>query len=476
MGRAPHQGVWGLPGAKDLALARAVLAELGVAHLAGRIVSRLSGGERRLLLVARALPRSRRCSCSTSPPHSSTCSTRPRCWSGCGHGCAPGWRRLPCSTTRTSPRPSPTRPCCSRWPRPGTGPLGRAARRGAAGSALRPRARRGANRCRAPPLRPAGVGVSARRLRRALAASAAVHVAVLAGLLALAHPRFGAAPAMRVALVGQPGTAGVPARSQGPGRAQPGVAAAERASPAVDPGLVSPRPPPSRSSTRASRRADVQTPGAEGAGDAAALGAEALVSAVQSDVWVLAGSSPPVRSRRRRRSCRAGRAWPRRERRRSREGPPTGDGTDPVAGGQGATLLAALAQRLAVVRRALRPGRGGPHRAPRRPLVPLHFCLDEAGRPSDVGLLGTTGSDVLDRAARDCVVPGALRSARARLLHRRGPLSHARLKRSQPDSRPRRTPRPVQAGRRRSTAAPSWTCSGHPCPVPRPSSDPCPRR
>ena len=55
MGRAPHQGAWGLPGAKDLAVARAALAELGIGHLAGRVVSRLSGGERRLLLVARAL-------------------------------------------------------------------------------------------------------------------------------------------------------------------------------------------------------------------------------------------------------------------------------------------------------------------------------------------------------------------------------------------------------------------------------------
>ena len=55
MGRAPHQGAWGLPGAKDLAVAHAALAELGVPALAGRIVSRLSGGERRLLLVARAL-------------------------------------------------------------------------------------------------------------------------------------------------------------------------------------------------------------------------------------------------------------------------------------------------------------------------------------------------------------------------------------------------------------------------------------
>ena len=55
MGRAPHQGAWGLPGQRDLSVARTVLAELGIAHLAARIVSRLSGGERRLLLVARAL-------------------------------------------------------------------------------------------------------------------------------------------------------------------------------------------------------------------------------------------------------------------------------------------------------------------------------------------------------------------------------------------------------------------------------------
>jgi iron complex transport system ATP-binding protein len=55
MGRAPHQGAWGLPGPKDLTVAHSVLAELGIPHLAGRVVSRLSGGERRLLLVARAL-------------------------------------------------------------------------------------------------------------------------------------------------------------------------------------------------------------------------------------------------------------------------------------------------------------------------------------------------------------------------------------------------------------------------------------
>jgi iron complex transport system ATP-binding protein len=55
MGRAPHLGSWGLPGPRDVGLAQEALAELEVEHLAHRTVSTLSGGERRLLLVARAL-------------------------------------------------------------------------------------------------------------------------------------------------------------------------------------------------------------------------------------------------------------------------------------------------------------------------------------------------------------------------------------------------------------------------------------
>ncbi len=55
MGRSPHLGVWGLPSARDVQLARAALEELGIAHLAGRRTRELSGGERRLLLLARAL-------------------------------------------------------------------------------------------------------------------------------------------------------------------------------------------------------------------------------------------------------------------------------------------------------------------------------------------------------------------------------------------------------------------------------------
>jgi iron complex transport system ATP-binding protein len=55
MGRAPHLGAWGLPSERDLHLARAALEELDIPHLAGRRTGELSGGERRLLLLARAL-------------------------------------------------------------------------------------------------------------------------------------------------------------------------------------------------------------------------------------------------------------------------------------------------------------------------------------------------------------------------------------------------------------------------------------
>jgi len=55
MGRAPHLGAWGLPGAKDEERARACLDELGVGALADRPLSEVSGGERRRAWVARAL-------------------------------------------------------------------------------------------------------------------------------------------------------------------------------------------------------------------------------------------------------------------------------------------------------------------------------------------------------------------------------------------------------------------------------------
>jgi len=258
--------------------------------------------------------------------------------------------------------------------------------------------------------------VSSPRFSRALAASAAVHVAVLAALLALAHPRFRPAPAMRVALVGQSGPGPSPAGGTPPGLRAP-----------LPPPTTPPRPARAGPSTRP--RTEVLPEDGARPGEAGEPGAEALVTAVQSDVWVLAGSSPPAKGSARGSPPRpsdpisggatagagtapaasigtsaAGTA--------SSGGPAPGEGNVTAAGGEaapgGGSLLAALSHRLAWS--AARCAPAGVMRTARHaiPGVPLHFCLDGAGRPSDVGLLGTTGSEVLDRAARDCVVPGAL--------------------------------------------------------------------
>lgn len=55
MGRAPHLGLLGFETAKDVTIAREAMERVGVDHLADRSVLELSGGERQLLLLARAL-------------------------------------------------------------------------------------------------------------------------------------------------------------------------------------------------------------------------------------------------------------------------------------------------------------------------------------------------------------------------------------------------------------------------------------
>ena len=55
MGRVAHRGLLEGPTAADRAGAVAALAELGIGELAGRDVTRLSGGQRQLVLIARAL-------------------------------------------------------------------------------------------------------------------------------------------------------------------------------------------------------------------------------------------------------------------------------------------------------------------------------------------------------------------------------------------------------------------------------------
>ena len=55
MGRAAHRGLFASPGASDRQVALACLARLGIAHLAHRPIPAVSGGERQLALIARAL-------------------------------------------------------------------------------------------------------------------------------------------------------------------------------------------------------------------------------------------------------------------------------------------------------------------------------------------------------------------------------------------------------------------------------------
>lgn len=55
MGRSPHLGLLGFESARDRSIADAALARLGIAELGPRSVLELSGGERQLVMVARAL-------------------------------------------------------------------------------------------------------------------------------------------------------------------------------------------------------------------------------------------------------------------------------------------------------------------------------------------------------------------------------------------------------------------------------------
>lgn len=55
MGRAPYIGTFDLPGSEDREIARKAMEEVGILHLADKFYTKISGGERQLVLIARAL-------------------------------------------------------------------------------------------------------------------------------------------------------------------------------------------------------------------------------------------------------------------------------------------------------------------------------------------------------------------------------------------------------------------------------------
>ena len=80
MGRYRHHGLLSAYAPADYALADAALARVGMAHLAGRDFTQLSGRRAAAGVAGPAQPAGcRRCTCSTSPPSSSMCTTAARC-------------------------------------------------------------------------------------------------------------------------------------------------------------------------------------------------------------------------------------------------------------------------------------------------------------------------------------------------------------------------------------------------------------
>lgn len=55
MGRSVHLNAFGMPGAREYCIAGRIMAFLGILHLKDRLFTQISGGERQMVLIARAL-------------------------------------------------------------------------------------------------------------------------------------------------------------------------------------------------------------------------------------------------------------------------------------------------------------------------------------------------------------------------------------------------------------------------------------
>ncbi|MFC2079216.1 ABC transporter ATP-binding protein [Candidatus Bipolaricaulota bacterium] len=61
MGRAPHLGLFDRPGSGDFEAVRSAIETVGIQHLSHRPYTKISGGERQLVLIARGLAQGARC-------------------------------------------------------------------------------------------------------------------------------------------------------------------------------------------------------------------------------------------------------------------------------------------------------------------------------------------------------------------------------------------------------------------------------
>jgi iron complex transport system ATP-binding protein len=112
MGRSAHIGLFSAPSRSDREIARRALGTLGISHLEERIYTEISGGERQLVLIARALAATSCASWARSPR------SRGRAWPCCSRRMIPttsfsaatAWRSSMMAAWTRSARPSRSSP------------------------------------------------------------------------------------------------------------------------------------------------------------------------------------------------------------------------------------------------------------------------------------------------------------------------------------------------------------------------------
>ncbi len=91
MGRAKKVSAFAVPGRADIARTREVLDRVGIGNLARRSFAELSGGQRQLVLIARALASDATFMILDEPVSAWTCATRRGCWNCCATSPRTAW-------------------------------------------------------------------------------------------------------------------------------------------------------------------------------------------------------------------------------------------------------------------------------------------------------------------------------------------------------------------------------------------------